>query len=191
MEKNYHHGDLKQELIRIGLEVLESGDYDSLSLRELAAKAGVSKTAPYRHFADKNALLGAITTQGFRLFTAELQEIRTQAGHGGWDVLDRMCRVYMNFAVRRPHLFHLMFSSLGRSFDSPECAQEGMRSLDELRLAIAAWKKNIQQEELEALTIGVWGYIHGLTSLVLEGFIEREEWEGRLGDYLRAHIPGL
>ena len=71
--KRYHHGDLRDALIRAGLEILENEDAHALSLRKVARQAGVSHAAPYRHFEDKNSLLSAIATQGFQLLSAAMQ----------------------------------------------------------------------------------------------------------------------
>lgn len=64
---SYHHGHLREELIRRGLEALEREGAEALSLRALAEAAGVSKTAPYRHFKDKDLFLGALADEGYCL----------------------------------------------------------------------------------------------------------------------------
>ena len=65
-KKTYHHGDLKNALIRAGVDILAKDGVTGLSLRKVALKAGVSHSAPYAHFADKQALIAAISTEGFR-----------------------------------------------------------------------------------------------------------------------------
>ena len=66
-KKQYHHGDLKNALIHAGIAILAKEGVGGLSLRKVAARAGVSHAAPYAHFADKQALIAAISTEGFRL----------------------------------------------------------------------------------------------------------------------------
>jgi AcrR family transcriptional regulator len=190
-KKQYHHGNLREELVRLGLEELERNDKDDLSLRDIAEKAGVSKTAPYRHFADKDALLAAITTEGFRRFGDRLKEVlERRDGDGIW-VITEMCRVYIQFARSNPKLYHLMFSSFGRLLEDPHCAQEGRRSLDQLREAVKIWLPQRPAEEIETHVIAIWGYIHGLASLSLEGFLPAETWETALGDRLLTHFPEI
>lgn len=188
-KKQYHHGNLRAELVRLGLEELERNDKDDLSLRDIAEKAGVSKTAPYRHFADKNALLAAITTEGFRRFGDRLKEVLELRKGDGMQVITEMCRVYLEFARTNPKLYHLMFSSFGRLLEDPLCAQEGRRSLDQLREAVKIWLPQRSAEEIEAHVIAIWGYIHGLALLSLEGFLPPETWDTELGNQLLTHFP--
>jgi AcrR family transcriptional regulator len=190
-KKQYHHGNLRAELVRLGLEELERNDKDDLSLRDIAEKAGVSKTAPYRHFADKNALLAAITTEGFRRFGDRLKEVLDRREGDGTRVITEMCRVYLMFARSNPKLYHLMFSSFGRLLEDPLCAQEGRRSLDQLREAVKIWLPQSPAEEIETRVIAIWGYIHGLASLSLEGFLPAETWDTELGNQLLTDFPGI
>ena len=71
-KKSYHHGDLKNALIKAGIEILAQEGVGELSLRKVAQKAGVSHTAPYAHFTDKQALIAAISTEGFRLLHGQV-----------------------------------------------------------------------------------------------------------------------
>ena len=103
----YHHGALRETLVRLGLVALERDGADSLSLRSLAEAAGVSKTAPYRHFHDRDDFLGALVLEGFRL----LHGVLATAMRYGGDVGD-MGRAYMQFAVEHPALYRLMHSPL-------------------------------------------------------------------------------
>src|SRR5512136_2819879 len=64
--EKYHHGDLKNALIQAGIEILSEQGLNALSLRKVAQRAGVSHSAPYAHFADKQALIAAISTEGYR-----------------------------------------------------------------------------------------------------------------------------
>src|SRR3954464_14355091 len=71
--KSYHHGDLRNALIQAGLELLAEGGAQELDLRKVARRAGVSHAAPYRHFADKQALIASITEEGFRWLAERIQ----------------------------------------------------------------------------------------------------------------------
>ena len=81
--------------MRLGLAALETEGADEMSLRSLAERAGVSKTAPYRHFKDKESFLGALADEGFRLLCAELE----RADGAGRGRVSAMGRAYMDFAV--------------------------------------------------------------------------------------------
>jgi AcrR family transcriptional regulator len=107
-DSTYHHGDLRAALLKVAAAEIERVGYESLSLRELAEKLGVSRAAPYRHFADRRALLAAVAAGGFDELTAihrkaagkTPQARLVAAGHG-----------YLAFAADRPQMFRLMFVS--------------------------------------------------------------------------------
>ena len=96
----YHHGELRPTLLGTAAKILEKEGLDAISLRDLARRAGVSHNAPYRHFADREALLAALAAEGFSLLVAELSA-RT------WR---EQAMAYLRFALVRPERFRLMFS---------------------------------------------------------------------------------
>jgi AcrR family transcriptional regulator len=96
----YHHGELRAALLRAAAKILEKEGRDAISLRELARRAGVSHGAPYRHFADRDALLAALAEEGFSLLVEQLEgkAWREQA------------MAYLRFALADPERFRLMFT---------------------------------------------------------------------------------
>lgn len=96
----YHHGELRPALLSAAAKILEKEGSDAISLRDLARRAGVSHAAPYRHFADRQALLAALGEEGFALLAADLEgkPWREQAV------------AYVRFALARPERFKLMFT---------------------------------------------------------------------------------
>src|SRR5215213_3394269 len=83
-ERAYHHGDLRAALIRAGTELLRTEGPQALTLRAVARSAGVSAAAPYRHFADRRALVAAVAEQGFRrLQEAMLEAVQSAEGRLG------------------------------------------------------------------------------------------------------------
>src|SRR3954471_12975444 len=109
-KRPYHHGDLRRTLLDTALKMVKEAGPGALSLRELARRAGVSHAAPYRHFASREALIGALAVEGFRGLGAEMQAC---AG----DERDPMRRfralgvAYVRYAVAHPGHFKVMFSS--------------------------------------------------------------------------------
>src|ERR1700729_330520 len=107
---SYHHGALREGLIRAAREILESEGYEALTLRAAARRAGVSQAAPYNHFVDKAALLAAIAALGFKEFAAAMRREMSSAA-------DPQARLnatgiaYVAFATSNPGLFKLMFGS--------------------------------------------------------------------------------
>src|SRR2546423_10801996 len=103
----YHHGDLPAALLRAAGRVLEQKGIGALSLRDAARRAGVSHNAPYRHFADREALLGALAAEGFALLAKRL---RGQRG-------PELGMAYVRFALEHPQRFRLMFGGVSRTGD--------------------------------------------------------------------------
>jgi AcrR family transcriptional regulator len=107
-DSTYHHGDLRAALLKVATAEIERVGYESLSLRELAEKLGVSRAAPYRHFADRRALLAAIAAEGFDELTAIH---RKAVGKTPRARLVAAGRGYLAFAAEQPQMFRLMFVS--------------------------------------------------------------------------------
>src|SRR5579871_5249220 len=99
--KPYHHGDLRHALIQAGLEMLSEGGAAALDLRKVARKAGVSHAAPYRHFADKQALVAAINEEGFRQLAERVQSTLQAAPDDAFEQLQGVARAYVLFAGER------------------------------------------------------------------------------------------
>ncbi|KAB2812082.1 TetR family transcriptional regulator [Pimelobacter simplex] len=160
-KSGYHHGDLRAALLTTAMQMLEAGE--SFSLRAVARGAGVSATAPYRHFADRDALESALAGEGFRDLRADL------VGDGelpaSLDDLAEFGVAYVSFALRRPALFRLMFGT--------PCDDEN----DERVRAAAALNDLLAQAlaqvapgaDAGALADAGWGLAHGLACLYLDG----------------------
>ncbi|GAB3748595.1 TetR/AcrR family transcriptional regulator [Microlunatus parietis] len=109
----YHHGSLRRTLIDVAVELIASHGVDGFTLAEAAKRAGVSAAAPYRHFAGKADLLGAIADDGFERLAADLREaVSEQAPDGG---LVDLALAYVDFSVREPARFTVMFDAGGRA----------------------------------------------------------------------------
>lgn len=105
---SYHHGSLRETLVRACLELIEAEGIGAVSLRRVAREAGVSPGAPYHHFADRTALLTAIAVQGFQLLEARMREARDVAPTP-IAALPALVEAYVRFAREQPAHFHLMF----------------------------------------------------------------------------------
>ena len=119
----YHHGDLRTTLVGIAVELTEEQGVDGWSMREAARRAGVAHSAPYRHFADREALVDAVAVEGFvelqRRYEAAAHTARARVGSSGAAVAEAVARAYLEFAVDHPNLFALVFSGPDRH-RSPE-----------------------------------------------------------------------
>ena len=156
---SYHHGDLRAALVEAGLDVLERDGLDALSLRAVARTAGVSHAAPYHHFADKSALLAAIAAHGFDLLH---EEIVARAEDTPADRLQAAAVTYVGFAVERPELFRLMFSSAV----SPHGAHPALEAA-----ASRAYGHITATIHDEVAAVAAWSIVHGLAMLLLDAQI--------------------
>lgn len=106
--RGYHHGNLRQALLDAALALIEAGEEQGVSLRTVAARAGVSNAAPYRHFKDREALMAAVATIGFERLLQSLRRARESAGEGA--ELLAMATAYLAFASKSIGLYRVMFT---------------------------------------------------------------------------------
>jgi AcrR family transcriptional regulator len=182
--KKYHHGDLRAALVRAGLEILREKGMAGLSLRAIAARVGVSHTAPRNHFAGLDGLLAAIVAEGFRMH-ADAMRAGVEGAPPGRARLTAAVEGYTRFARENPALFQLMFSPRVPKGLDPEAAEAGAESYAVLR-GIAEgldWPRPgpEQSEPVEALRSEtmLWCLAHGFAALELDGQLARDE-EGAL-----------
>ncbi len=162
---NYHHGDLRDAMIRAGLEILAEGvDQSAISLREAARRAGVSAMAPYRHFADKDALLAAIAAVGFGRLADDLQAADGSSTDPAAALVAQGV-AYVAFACAHPSLFRLMFgTALPKSHS--DLAETGNNAFSVLASRVGSMSS---PEAASDQAIGLWAVAHGLASLAIDG----------------------
>ena len=171
-KRGYHHGDLRTAAVEAGLALLEDRTADDVGLREVARAVGVSATALYRHFPDKEALRHALAIEGFARLAAA--QIAAQAGAGpGIAGFNATGRAYVRFALANPGLFRLMFSSTP-AFDAlgggDAKHDEAMRLLQDNAARLVRGDAGPAAARLFALR--AWALVHGLAVLLLDRQIE-------------------
>ncbi|MBF6170702.1 TetR/AcrR family transcriptional regulator [Nocardia blacklockiae] len=167
----YHHGALREELLRACLQLIATEGLAAVSLRRVAREAGVSPGAPYHHFADRAALLAALSAQGFEALTARLTAARDSAA-SPVDSLTALADAYVRFAEEQPAYFRLMFRpELVQPEKSPEARAAGDAAFTVLAEAIAEIVRDgaLPAAEADAVAVAVWSMAHGLASLSLDG----------------------
>ena len=170
----YHHGELRPALIQSAREILEAEGLEALTLRGVARRAGVSRQAPYHHFADKHALLAAVASDGFRELASESVK-RMQSESDRQRRLNASGVGYVVFAAENPALFQLMFGGLGGRFRSdPELEASRRASFDVLRDAVSAVTTDTSagEDRSNALSaLKAWALVHGLADLLIKGVV--------------------
>jgi len=168
----YHHGNLPRALVAAAVRLVETEGVDALTLRGTARKAGVSQAAPYRHFADKQALLAAVSEEGFRALTEAMRQ--ASAPHQG-DPLGRfraLGEAYVRFATAHPAHYRVMF---GRATADRGAHPSLAAAAEETFGLLVAAIRDCQQAGLvrpgdpEELALATWSTSHGLSSLAVDG----------------------
>ena len=170
----YHHGNLREALLEAGLALLREHGAESLGLRELARKAGVSRTAPYRHFESKKALVAAIAEQGFLKLQAYQDEAkRTHPTDVELWFLES-ARQYIRFAVDHPEHLKVMFGprnmhAPGHS-DLPSHAVGKATFARLVDLVTAAQVAGlVRVGDPVEISVSVWSVLHGFSMLLVHG----------------------
>ncbi|HEY4042471.1 MAG TPA: TetR/AcrR family transcriptional regulator [Rhodopila sp.] len=168
---NYHHGDLRGALLHAAEGLLRDVGPAELSLRAVARRAGVSAMAPYRHFADKDALLAGVAADGFDQFARRLRQA-TATGHDPRSALTAQGQAYILFARDEPALFRLMFGPIisgASAIDALRAA--GAPAYAVLQDAVVAFRPDTDPSAREDLTLACWALVHGLACLIVDGNI--------------------
>ncbi|AHH19811.1 transcriptional regulator, TetR family [Nocardia nova SH22a] len=163
---SYHHGDLPNALVRAAVELLEEGGAAELSLRAAARRAGVSTAAPYRHFADRDALLSAVAAVGYRELAEQLA-----AAHPAQSTPEGLAAVanaYVRFALTRPGMFRIMFAEPCDP-TSPERVAAA-EAINEYVKALV--RQAFPDADPEPTATAVWALVHGLAFLHLDGKLD-------------------
>jgi len=161
----YHHGDLRTALIAAAREALETARPEDITLKSLALRLGVSQPAPYRHFANRDALLAAVAEDGFRRFRETLVAARAAAPES--EGFLHTSFAYLGFARANRGVYRLMFASqLLHAVEDEPMRQAASASFDFLLEGVA---KSAPPERVHTTSIWIWSTLHGLAMLEAEG----------------------
>lgn len=193
----YHHGDLSRALLQEALRTIEKDGVAALTLRSVGEKLGVSRTALYRHFADKSALLAAVATEGFRTLRVQLEESWQKQG-GGRKGFEAMGAAYVRFAVAHPSHYRVMFGGYVQdAAPDSDLATEGAGAFQVLVNAIVAQQKEglLRPDNPLALAQYIWATVHGIAMLAIDGQLKQPSEEvvrfaiERMGTGIKSTSP--
>jgi AcrR family transcriptional regulator len=193
-KKSYHHGDLRRALLDAGLALIEEQGAQAFTLREAARRAGVSQAAPYRHFVDKRALLGAIAEEGFRALADSMRQEMARAGLPP-GLLEPIGMGYLRFAIDNPAHYRVMFGPGSRMLEvGPEVAQSGHDSFQILLDGVSAGQRagHVRAGDPLELALFAWSVVHGFALLVIDGLapVPTEAFAPLAATMLRLSIEG-
>jgi AcrR family transcriptional regulator len=173
----YHHGSLRQALIDQAVQTIRQHGVDGLTLRGVGADLRASRTALYRHFADKGALLAAVATDGFRTFHAALTEA-WEAGGRGRAGFEAMGLAYVRFAVANPSHYRVMFGGfVDHAGADPELITEANGAFQVLvdSLIEQQGRGLIAAGDPRQLALYVWAIVHGIAMLGIDGQLPAQQ----------------
>lgn len=180
--RGYHHGDLPAALLRIAGKILEKEGLEALTLRRLTRRTGVSHAAPYRHFPHREALLAALAAEGYAMLG---QAQREAAAAGG---LRGMGEAYVQFALRHPQRFRLMFGGQLKIAKHPVLREVALKTFEGLSGALAA--RVGDAPGARDASIAAWALVHGLAQLLLGDRIAEAARGGRAEDQFIRDVLG-
>jgi AcrR family transcriptional regulator len=187
----YHHGDLRRALVAEALRTIQTQGVERLTLRAVGEKLGVSRTALYRHFSDKQALLAAVGREGFRMLRLALVDAWEQHGRGRAG-FEAMGTAYVGFAAAHPSHYRVMFGGFLESCEKDaEFNAEATGAFQALVDALVAQQRAGVVRGDDALTQArfVWAVVHGIAMLVIDGQLQGSDEQGvALNAYATARL---
>jgi AcrR family transcriptional regulator len=184
--RTYHHGNLRAALVETAVRLVQREGIEALSLRSVARLAGVSAAAPYRHFADKRALLAAVAEEGFRLLASAL---RHATGGEPRERFRERGRAYVGFALGHPSHFRVMFGRELADRDPYPALRDAARAAFDAMvegMAEAQQAGVLREGDPRELGLTAWCAMHGLSMLLLDGRLQAVY--GRDTDELSAMV---
>jgi AcrR family transcriptional regulator len=159
--KPYHHGDLRNDLLKAGMDLLKQHGQSAVTTRDCAKIVGCAPSAVFRHFADRKAFITGLATEGFTLLgtrmTAAVETVDK-------DVQHRVAaRTYIDFGMQEPHLFRLMFQGDLIDIEDPD-----LRAASEFLRNDAALANPTAPNQKDDEAVLAWAIVHGLASLAID-----------------------
>ena len=173
--RGYHHGGLKDALIDAARLLVSERGAAGFTISEAAKRVGVTAAASYRHFSDRNDLMGELVRRGFDLFALKLEGAFDHGQPNPWTALMRMGEAYLAFAREEPGLYSAMFANAA-ALDEPGPGAAADRALAVLRSGAAAVLGEAPRPgaDPQALAFQIWSLSHGVATLMLSGHLSIE-----------------
>jgi AcrR family transcriptional regulator len=186
----YHHGNLRRGLLDQALATIRAEGVNGLTLREIGARLGVSRSALYRHFAHKNALLAAVATEGFRALRERLVAAWEEGGRSRKG-FESMGVAYVRFAIENPSHYRVMFGGfVDPKASSPELAAEAEGAFQALVTALATLRRDriVRDDDSEQMARFVWAVVHGVAMLGIDGQLRQPDDVNELMRYASERV---
>lgn len=175
-EGRYHHGNLREALLEQAHALLVEEGISGVSLRQVAARVGVSRTAPYHHFPNKEALFAALVQRAFQQLVDDMGAAASSEG----PVIERfgrMGRAYIGFALREPSMYRLMFGPHmldARKHPDTACVADEAFNICRRLVEEGQASGEVGGDEPMAVALTAWSTVHGLATLLMDKIKEPE-----------------
>lgn len=182
----YHHGDLRATLVEAARRLVEEKGPERLTMSDACRAAGVSTAAPYRHFADMEAILLAVVDEGMTRHRDAMQAAASTHPRGSDAVVAAIGMAYVDFAIREPGVFRLMFGLTRSHKDNIDLIAAGKATFGVLLDQIGA-RVGLPTDAPGVLDRGLklWSLVHGLAFLMIDDKIEVMGLQPRLSEMLQ------
>jgi len=170
--RGYHHGNLKEALLRAALELIAQKGPAGFTFAEAARWAGVSPAAPYRHFRDRDELLANVALRGFQRFETALARAWDDGRPDVFSAFDHLGKAYLDFARSEPAYYSAMFEAGVPLASNPELREAGDRAFAVLRAAaekLCAQAPAPTRPPALMVALHIWAMSHGIASLFGRG----------------------
>ena len=174
-KEHYHHGDLKKEMIQRGIQLINEVGYDDFSLRKIAAMCGVTHSAPYKHFKNKDELIAAIVQEVSDSFKATLEEAVHRYPDDLENQIIELGKYYVQFMVKNPDYMRFIFINPSQKrinlIHEPDCSTDPYLIFKKSALRYLEWlKANPLNQAVDILTM--WSLVHGYSMLLVNNNID-------------------
>jgi AcrR family transcriptional regulator len=189
--RGYHHGNLKEALIRAALELIAEKGPAGFTFADAARWAGVSPAAPYRHFRDRDELLADVARRGFEQFAEALETAWDGGRPDPMTAFERTGKAYLAFARAEPSFYSAMFEAGVPLEASPELTAAGDRAFAVIR---GASERLIEQmppgkrPPALMMALHIWSMSHGIASLFGRGDAGRRKLPMSAEELLEAGV---
>ena len=170
--RSYHHGNLKEALVRAALDLIAQKGPGGFTFAEAARAAGVSPAAPYRHFKDRDELMAEVARRGFEAFTAALERAWDKGRPDPRAALERLGRAYLSFARTEAAFYAAMFEANVPADATPELRAASESAFGVLRMAaeaVVAEFPPARRPPALMLALHIWSLAHGVAALFGRG----------------------
>jgi AcrR family transcriptional regulator len=189
--RGYHHGNLKEALMRAALDLIAEKGPAGLTFAEAARSAGVSPAAPYRHFRDRDELIASVALRGFELFEEALAKAWNDGKPEPFRAFERLGKAYLDFARTEPAYYSAMFEAGISHEGNPELRQAGEKAFGVLRAAserLVATLPPGKRPPALMMSLHIWALSHGIASLFGRGDAARRPLPMAPEDLLEAGV---